>query len=90
MYKRQTDQFADMANHVEKILTAASEEILSGETRIAPVQHKEGNACKYCAYKAICRFDTLVPGYNYRNLMPLGEDVIWTKVSRQRGEDSGE
>lgn len=85
-----TDQFADMANHVEKILTAASEEILSGETRIAPVQHKEGNACKYCAYKAICRFDTLVPGYNYRNLMPLGEDVIWTKVSRQRGEDSGE
>lgn len=46
-----------LAEYAMKSLTLATSEILQGNIKPSPLGPSEREACKYCEYKAICRFD---------------------------------
>lgn len=50
--------------------------IVGGETDIAPYAVGSKNSCTYCPYAGICRFDTKIPGYEYRTIEKLKADEV--------------
>ena len=48
------DNIREMASDKAKTL---AEEILRGEMSVNPYTYKAENACQYCAYKSVCKFD---------------------------------
>ena len=62
------EEFAILLDYIAYILTDTGRQILAGEVRALPYRLKDKTACQYCPYIAVCGFDTLVPGFNYRRL----------------------
>ncbi len=46
-----------LADYAMASLKLATKEILSGNIKASPLGNSEREACKYCPYKSICRFD---------------------------------
>ncbi len=46
-----------LAEYAMKSLMLATAEIMEGNIKASPLGNDEEEACKYCPYKAICRFD---------------------------------
>ena len=46
-----------LAEYAMKALKLATEEILQGNIKPTPLGPNEKEACKYCEYKALCRYD---------------------------------
>ena len=57
--------------------------ILKGEVDIAPYELGGRTACDYCPYKAVCGFDTAIPGYEYRRLEKLDQEKALDKMRRE-------
>lgn len=72
-------------DHLNALLTLAqrratqmASEILQGEHLARPFRRSDGRrACEFCSYHAICRFDILIPGSEYRLLPSLRGDAVW-------------
>lgn len=52
-----SEDYAELKKSVLDNVEALSEAILRGEIGISPIRDKNGMACKYCQYSAICRYD---------------------------------
>jgi len=83
------EQFDVLFTHVERILSGICEEILAGSIKINPYKFKGKKACEYCLYQAICRFDPLIPGYNYNYLSEKEPAEVWTELGLPGGENNG-
>jgi len=60
-------------NHVKSEAGRIGNEIAQGKVDVSPYRRKdksgrEQSACVFCAYKAVCGFETGLPGYGYRVL----------------------
>ena len=51
------EEFEEMQNKVQEIIKDISREILDGKIDIKPYSYKQNTGCKFCEYKAICRFN---------------------------------
>ena len=47
----------EMVDHMEEILKDTARSIFAGDTRVAPLKGKEQDACRYCDFKAVCRYE---------------------------------
>jgi len=79
-----------MRTHLEAVLVRAGDGIVSGDISIAPSSLAKDTACRYCAYKAVCQFDPLLPGNRFRELQKMKADAVWAVigVSERGGEAS--
>ena len=61
------DEFTKLQQTAEKVIKQISKEILEGNIDIKPAYYKKNkmDACKYCEYKSICRFNPKVHNYLY-------------------------
>lgn len=61
------EQFTKLQKTAEKIIKQIAKEILEGNIDIKPTYNKKTKteACKYCEYKTICRFDPKVNHYSF-------------------------
>lgn len=63
-------------------------EILQGEHRLRPFRRSDGTrACTFCPYHAVCRFDILIPGSEYRVLPSLRDEVVWRIIHDELGDE---
>ena len=62
------EDFSNWLKYVEKKLTEIGNRIISGEIEASPYRIDDENACSYCDYRDICRFEMNVPGFEYRDL----------------------
>ncbi len=83
-------EFQLMGNYVREKIAKEGQEILDGNIAIYPYRQGDKNACKYCAYQAVCNFDTKLPGNQFRNLKKLGNDQVWKEMERKEKEKGGE
>lgn len=70
-----TDEMVNMLNYTEKLTTSIGDRILNGDIAASPMKMDKKDACKYCSYKAICRFDEKIPGFNVRGKNTITEDT---------------
>ena len=61
------EEFTLLQKRAEKIIKDISYEILSGNIEIKPTYNKKRkeDACKYCEFKTICRFNPKINSYNF-------------------------
>lgn len=80
------EEFNSLLAHVERIFAVTAENILSGEIAIRPYRLERRTPCGYCPYQAVCQFDPLIPGSEYRNLVKLDEAEIIKKLDAGKEE----
>ena len=61
------EEFTRLQKTAEKVIKQISKEILEGNIDIKPVYYKKNkvNACMYCEYRSICRFNPKIHNYLY-------------------------
>ncbi len=85
-----TGDFEDLMTFTEEKLKTIRDEIMAGHVEVNPYRKMDSsgeNACMYCAYRGICRFDTRLPGNAYRMIEKLSDDDVLRKV-REENESS--
>lgn len=70
-------QFNLLRRHTRSLLKKICTEIMEGNISISPWKKKNNTSCDYCNYSSICRFDTSIPGNDYRNLHDIKDNDIW-------------
>ena len=50
----EAERFAEIFDHIEKIMTKTGNEISSGNIAITPLDGRESPACTYCDYATVC------------------------------------
>jgi len=78
------ENFAALIRHVEELLRRIGREIMNGTIKIEPVKNGQHNACVFCPYRAICQFDRLLQDNNYRNIRPLKDDEVVTRIQGKK------
>ncbi|HEX3016180.1 MAG TPA: PD-(D/E)XK nuclease family protein, partial [Desulfobacteria bacterium] len=73
------DNFALLRKYVQQQLAGTGEEILAGRLEMAPYQKRGRNACQYCRYKPVCRFDTMRLDNKYRLIRLEPKDKLWSR-----------
>lgn len=81
--------FSVLTEYVYRKLEQEAEQILSGDTAAKPYRYKKETPCGYCAYRAVCGFDSRLPEFSYRNLPELKKEELWERFGKEcYGEDS--
>ena len=82
-----TGDFEDLMDFTEEKLKRIRDEIMAGHAEVNPYKKNDAageNACTYCAYRGICRFDTKLPGNEYRMLEKLSDDDVLRKIKEEK------
>ena len=61
------EEMNNLLDYVEKMVINIGKRINAGDKRISPMRNDKTDACKFCDYKSICRFDEKIPGYAERD-----------------------
>lgn len=85
------------AEDLSALLRLAERRVVQMATQIQAGEHaarpfRRANAtrpCEYCPYHAVCRFDVLIPGSEYRVLPAMREDALWQQI-RSEGSSASE
>lgn len=83
------EQFDLLREHLRCQLISAGSDITGGVVDISPYRCGTFRPCRYCPYKPVCQFDVLFEGNNYRLIKPEEDKVIWSRLTRLRGEKDG-
>lgn len=81
------EEIENMLLYVERLIKSIGDRINEGDKRIYPMCAGNKDACTYCKYKTICRFDEKIPGYKKRDDKGVDADEARNKV--MGGEDDG-
>ena len=84
----QTEEFAALEKHADRIMEKAARSILNGYVRVNPVRYKTEDACRYCPYRPVCAFDSRIPGYRVRLLGSLSKDEVMQKIAAMTVDES--
>lgn len=58
-----SEELGTVSNYVNWKIADISKQIMSGYMKMNPYEYKDENACTYCGYKEICRFDKELRGF---------------------------
>ena len=76
-----TTDFLTMGNYVQSKIAESGKQIFAGDVGIHPYKLDDRTGCDYCPYKAVCGFDTRLPGYQYKRLETFDDSAtIWDKM----------
>ncbi|MGE5421802.1 MAG: helicase-exonuclease AddAB subunit AddB [Ignavibacteriales bacterium] len=81
------DQFAVLREHLHRIIGETGQSMIKGQVPIRPYRRNKRQACTYCKYKPICRFE-LMTNNQYRDLKNQPADFIWQAMEKG-GKDNG-
>lgn len=77
-----TDEgFNSLRKFVKNSLATTCEKMLRGNIKIEPYKNNEMDACNYCMYSAVCKFDTSLEDNNYKVLKKRDNDEIWSLIN---------
>lgn len=48
------EDFAEIFDYIEKLMTKTGKQILSGDFAVSPIDGRESPACKYCDFASVC------------------------------------
>lgn len=81
------EQFEALRKYTRKLLLGIGEEMMKGDFSINPYKKKNITSCSYCDYAAICQFDPLLKGNEYRVINDKEDSEVWTMMGMTPGEN---
>lgn len=73
-------EFETISAYVEQKMAGIGEEILQGKMSIQPYEYGERNACAYCQFASMCKFDEKIPGYSRRHFDAMSTEEAMDKM----------
>lgn len=70
------EEFTALLHHMDYLLADTGNRILRGDISVSPYEIENRQACTYCKYHSLCRFDRLQPDDEYRKLSKLDNEAI--------------
>jgi len=83
------EEFSLLRLFLQRRLFMTGEAILAGDVTIAPYRKKDAVACRYCAYKPICRFDPSLPENRYTDLPSLSDSAALQRMAQELDRGTG-
>ena len=80
--------FQAMVEYAVKRVEESHDKILQGDIGVVPYKRGQESGCDYCRYRHICRFDTRIEGYHYRDIGKMSKDEAIHKM--QAGQEKGQ
>ena len=74
------DEFLEFLDYTKKLEAKLKGKIADGEVQAEPYEMGGATGCDYCAYRAICGFDTRIEGYEYRRLEKYSKEDVLEKI----------
>ncbi len=81
------EEFRLVCHHVNRKVREFGEEIAEGNIAIAPTLLTDKDACTYCEFHGICKYDEKLEGFAHRELEKLGKEDI---IERMKEEENHE
>ena len=60
-----------------------TDNIIKGDIKIYPYELSSKNACTYCKYSNICKFDTCFKGNEFNKLEPIKPKQVQEKLKEE-------
>jgi ATP-dependent helicase/nuclease subunit B len=76
------EQFADLEAYVKNEAQQMHAQIRGGMIAKNPYKRSNQSPCDYCDYKNVCGFDTRLPGFTYRQLPNMKQEVLWENFKK--------
>lgn len=74
------EEFQLMLDYTSRKMQETGRQIVSGDIDIAPYKKGQQTGCSYCPYAGVCRFDTHLPGYEYREHAQEDRETVMEKI----------
>ncbi|MDR1193754.1 MAG: exodeoxyribonuclease V subunit gamma [Peptococcaceae bacterium] len=85
------EDFRALGRRGRRVLGQAGRRLMGGDIALAPYRAGQtGDACAYCPYPSVCRFDPLVPGHRYREVRKQTDEQVLLWLAEQDGEVDNE
>ncbi|MFZ5634924.1 MAG: helicase-exonuclease AddAB subunit AddB [Bacillota bacterium] len=84
------ENFLLLRTYLRDLYRRVGQAIFSGQVGIQPIKLKKYSACRYCKFKAVCRFDPLLPENRYRIPPAMDDGQVWEKMSAVLGGGENE
>jgi ATP-dependent helicase/nuclease subunit B len=81
------EDFGRVSAYVDRKIREYGKRILAGDIQVDPYEMKNRNACTYCTFRSICRFDASIPGYRHRDLELLKQDDVLLRLKEDSGKN---
>ena len=81
------EELENMMDYTDRLIRSMGTRIYEGDIAISPMKTSNKDACKYCSYAGICRFDEKIPGYKARDGAEIKKEDARKIV--MGGEDNG-
>ena len=62
-----TEEFENLLSYVERLIQSIGTRITDGDKAINPMCGDSTDACRFCNFRAACRFDEKIPGFKARD-----------------------
>jgi ATP-dependent helicase/nuclease subunit B len=76
------EQWQQLRTYVRSKMLEIGEQILAGNTAIAPYKFKKQTPCTYCVYQPVCQFDRSLDGQTFRYLQPSRRDEALEQITK--------
>ncbi|MDE6232482.1 MAG: PD-(D/E)XK nuclease family protein, partial [Lachnospiraceae bacterium] len=75
------EEFDRLISFVHQKTGELGKEISGGVIDKNPYKKQDDkNPCEYCEFRPVCRFDTGLPGNEYRKLQKPDKEEIWNRI----------
>ncbi|TVY09128.1 helicase-exonuclease AddAB subunit AddB [Paenibacillus cremeus] len=78
-------QWNTVRKYVKRTMKDIGTTMTDGCIDIAPYRMGAATACGQCSYKPVCQFDPQMEGNAYKQLAPLGKDLVWDLMEQANG-----
>ncbi|REK77415.1 helicase-exonuclease AddAB subunit AddB [Paenibacillus paeoniae] len=75
-----SDQWTTLRRSVRGMISRIGGTIMEGEVSIEPYRLGAKSPCQFCDYKAVCQFDPLFEGNEYKKLTKSSKEDAWRQL----------
>ena len=77
------EEFDVITRFAREKLREIGREIYDGNVAVNPIKNKKIDSCAYCAFRAICRYDSRIPGFSERSFNGDNKEDVLDKMRTQ-------
>lgn len=77
------EEFDVITRFAREKLREIGREIYDGNVAVNPIKNKKIDSCAYCAFQAICRYDSRIPGFSERSFNGDNKEDVLDKMRTQ-------
>ena len=79
--------FEQLLRYTNEKVAMLGREILSGKICVNPYEAKQSCACTYCDFRAVCKLDDKIPGFEKRKLSPMTKETLIEEINKKSSKE---